>query len=98
MSFAKIVEGDVLDQELLLQAMSGQDLVYANLFGQMDVMAESIVKAMEKQSVKRLIFVSSLGIYGELPGKFAEWNDNQIGQYLGPYRKAADIIEASSLD
>jgi hypothetical protein len=53
---------------------------------------------MNENEVKRLISINSLGIYNELSGKFAEWNDREIGQYLPPYRKSADLIEASNLD
>lgn len=48
--------------------------------------------------VRRLIFVASLGIYDEVPGKFGEWNRREIGAYLPPYRRAADLIEASGMD
>lgn len=40
----------------------------------------------------------TLGIYDEVPGKFGEWNNREIGEYFPPYRKAADLIEASGLD
>ena len=48
--------------------------------------------------MKRLIFVLSLGIYDEVPGKFGEWNNATIGEDLKPFRHAADAIEASKLD
>jgi hypothetical protein len=48
--------------------------------------------------VKRLVFVLSLGIYDEVPGKFGEWNNGIIGEDLKPFRRAADAIEASGLD
>jgi uncharacterized protein YbjT (DUF2867 family) len=53
---------------------------------------------MEAAGVARLIFVASLGIYDEVPGKFGAWNGRQIGAYLPPFRRAADLIEASDLD
>ncbi|MBO2465371.1 SDR family oxidoreductase [Actinomadura violacea] len=95
---ARVVEGDVLDRDRLADAVAGQDIVYANLAGDLDVQAERIVEAMRKQSVQRLIFITSLGIYDEVPGAFGEWNRRQIGGMLPPYRAAADTIEASSLD
>lgn len=95
---ARVVEGDVLDAELLHQAMTGQDLVYVNLAGDIDTQTERIVAAMTEAGVQRLIFVNSLGIYDEVPGAFGAWNRREIGQYLGPYRKAADLVEASGLD
>lgn len=93
-----IVEGDVLNVDNLNNVLKGQDIVYANLAGAVDKMAETIVKAMESNNIMRLIFVTSLGIYDEVPGKFGEWNNRMIGSVLKTYRKAADIIEASNLD
>lgn len=95
---AKIIEGDVLNASDLNQAIKGQDIVYANLSGAVDKMAKVIVEAMNANNVKRLIFVTSLGIYKEVAGKFGEWNEKMIGSDLIPYRKAADIIEKSDLD
>lgn len=96
---SKIVQGDVLNKEQLNQAMVGQDIVYANLTGDdIDLQAKDIVQAMNTAVVQRLVFVASLGIYDEVPGKFGEWNRREIGAYLPPFRRAADAIEVSSLD
>jgi uncharacterized protein YbjT (DUF2867 family) len=80
----RIVEGNVLDFNQLKEAISGQDIVYANLSGELESMAKNIVKAMKETEVKKIIFISSIGIYG-VPLK----------PVLLPYRKAADVIEAS---
>lgn len=95
---ARVVEGDVMDTDGLSAAMQGQDMVYANLAGDVDEQANRYVAAMEAAGVKRLVAINSLGIYDEVPGAFGEWNHNEIGAYLPPYRRAADTIEASSLD
>ncbi|WP_160715369.1 NAD(P)H-binding protein [Chitinophaga solisilvae] len=95
---ASIIKGDVLHKSDLDNAVKGQEIVYANLAGQIDKMAGEIVKSMETAGVKRLIFITSLGIYNEIPGKFGQWNERMIGSDLIRYRHAADIIEASSLD
>jgi uncharacterized protein YbjT (DUF2867 family) len=95
---SKIIDGDVLDARKLKDAMKGQDVVYANLDGELDKLAMNIVKVMEEAGVKRLIFITSVGIYDEVPGEFGKWNNKMIGKYLGPYKKAAEIIEASALD
>ncbi|SFH06316.1 NAD(P)H-binding protein [Pedobacter insulae] len=97
-SSAKIIEGDVLNAGDLNEAVKGQDIVYANLSGAIDKMAKEIVAVMQANHVKRLIFVTSLGIYKEVAGKFGEWNEMMIGSDLIPYRKAADAIEKSDLD
>ena len=86
-----IIEGDVLDQATLAAAMRGHDVVYANLSGAMAQQARTIVNAMHETGLKRLIFISSMGIYGEVPGE-------KYSSVLDPYRDSAAIIEASNLD
>lgn len=90
-SRVSIIEGDVLDLETLTQAMQGQDAVYANLAGAMKQQAQTIVTAMYSAGLKRLIFISSMGIYGEVPGE-------RYRSILDPYRDSAAVIEASDLD
>lgn len=86
-----IVEGDVLDRDALQAAMKGQDVVYANLAGPMKQQAENVIGAMQRTGLKRLIFVSSMGIHGEVPGE-------SYGSVLDPYRDSAAAIAASDLD
>jgi uncharacterized protein YbjT (DUF2867 family) len=88
---AHIVEGDVLDRPTLESAMKGQDVVYANLAGAMAKQARVIVDAMQATGLKRLIFISSMGIYDEVPGE-------KYRRVLDPYRDSAAVIEASNLD
>jgi uncharacterized protein YbjT (DUF2867 family) len=86
-----IVEGDATDRNALASAMRGHDVVYANLAGDMKRAAEAIVHAMHTAGVKRLIFISSMGIYGEVPGE-------RYRSALDPYRDSAAVVEASDLD
>ncbi|MBK4738399.1 NAD(P)H-binding protein [Noviherbaspirillum pedocola] len=86
-----IVEGDVLDPVTLRNAMQGQDIVYANLAGDMATQARSIIDAMHAAGLKRLVFISSMGIYGEVPGE-------RYRSILDPYRNSAALIEQSDLD
>ena len=86
-SKALFIEGNVLNINQLKEAITGQDIVYANLSGDLEAMAKNIVKAMEEAGVKKLIFISSIGIYN-VP----------LRPVLKPYRKAADVIEASKLE
>jgi nucleoside-diphosphate-sugar epimerase len=73
--------------------------VYANLSGDdIDLQARNIVEAMSAAGVERLVFVTSLGIYDEVPGKFGAWNRREIASYLPPFRRAADVIEASGVN
>lgn len=87
----RLVDGDVLHAPTLQAAVSGQDVVYANLSGQLEQQARAIITTMQTAGVKRLVFVSSMGIYDEVPGE-------RYGSILDPYRNAARAIEASNLD
>jgi len=86
-SRCRIIEGNVLDMNQLKEALTGQDIVYANLAGDLETMAKNIVKVMDEQGVKKLIFITSIGIY-----------DVPLRPILKPYLKAADVIEESDLD
>ncbi|WP_256580571.1 MULTISPECIES: NAD(P)H-binding protein [unclassified Pseudomonas] len=90
-SHTRVLNGDVMDEHRLIRAMAGQDVVYANLSGELEEQAQEIVSAMKTTSVSRLIFITSMGIYDEVPGE-------QYGTILEPYRGAAKVIEASDLD
>jgi uncharacterized protein YbjT (DUF2867 family) len=87
---ATTIDGDATDRAALDAAMAGQDAVYANLSGDMATQARIIVDAMHVSGLKRQIFVSAMGIYGELPGE-------KYRSVLNPYRDSAAIVEASDL-
>jgi uncharacterized protein YbjT (DUF2867 family) len=86
-----IIEGDVLDEVALSAAMRENDVIYANLAGDLARQARVIVAVMRENGRKRLIFISSMGIYGEVPGE-------RYASVLDPYRDSAAVIEASDLD
>lgn len=88
---ARIVDGDVLDIKKLRETVKGHDVVYANLDGDLVAQAKNIVSVMKETGVKRLIFISSMGIYDEVPTQ-------KYKSVLNPYRDAALLIEATDLD
>ncbi|KLD58596.1 NAD-dependent dehydratase, partial [Lactiplantibacillus plantarum] len=53
---------------------------------------------MHTSGLKRLIWISTLGIYDEVPGKFGQWNNATLGSYLTRYYAAAEVLENSDLD
>lgn len=85
---ARVLEGDVLDRSLLTEALRDQDVVYANLSGDVADQARAIIEVMDEVGTTRLIFVTSIGILDEVPGAFGEWNRQMIGSMLTEYRKA----------
>ena len=80
------IQGDVLHINDLKKAMAGQEIVYVNLAGDLDTMSQNIIVAMKDTGVKRIIAISSIGIYKD-----------PVNSMLIPYRKLADNIEASGL-
>jgi uncharacterized protein YbjT (DUF2867 family) len=82
-----VIEGDAMNYNSVKNAITGHQIVYVNLAGNLETMTTNIVKAMKETSVKRIIAISSIGIY-KIPLK----------SVLIPYRKLADIIEKSGLD
>jgi hypothetical protein len=71
----------------LKTAMAGQDIVYVNLAGDLEAMAKIIVKAMQEEDVKKVIFTSSIDIY-----------DTPLRPALKPYRRGADVFEETGPD
>lgn len=95
----RVVEGDASRVSDLVAAMRDVDVVYANLAGQnIEAQAQAVVQAMTQAQVKRLIWISTLGIYDEVPGAYGKWNHQMLdGGYLETYSAAAKVIEASGL-
>jgi uncharacterized protein YbjT (DUF2867 family) len=90
---------DATDVEALENAIKGSDVVYANLAGaNMEDQAKAVVAAMDAEGVKRLVWISSIGVYDEVPGAFGKWNNEVLKNYLPPYKRAVEIIEKSDLD
>ena len=59
----RVIIGDALNHADLQNAMQGQDIVYINLAGDLAAMSANIVAAMQAVGVRRVIAVSSIGIY-----------------------------------
>lgn len=96
----QVIEGDATDSAAVAEAAKGVDIVYANL-GNRDIekQAKAVVAGMKEAGVKRLIWISTLGIYDEVPGAFGRWNHQMLdGGYLETYAAAAKVIEDSDLD
>ena len=86
---------DATNQKELKKVIKDADVVYCAISGEdLPKIAENLVEI----NVKRLIFLSVVGIYNELEeGNGAEFNlDNEAEQI--PNRKSVDIIEASDLN
>jgi uncharacterized protein YbjT (DUF2867 family) len=83
----KIIQANATEYNAVKNAISGQDIVYVNLAGELETMTNNIVNAMQETGVRKIIAISSIGIY-----------EKPLSSILKPYRALADIIEASGLD
>lgn len=94
---ARVVQGDVLDDQALTAAMAGQDIVYVNLAGAVDEQVAHVITAMQAAGVDRIVFMNTLGIHDEVTGSFGEWIRAEFQDYLAPYRRALALMQESGL-
>jgi nucleoside-diphosphate-sugar epimerase len=93
-----LISGNVMSDADLDKAMSGQDAVFAALSGNLGAYAEKIITAMDRNNVSRLVFITSMGIYDEIPASIGASGNLSSNPILQTYRDAADEIEASDLN
>ncbi|HJF53633.1 MAG TPA: NAD(P)H-binding protein [Limosilactobacillus coleohominis] len=93
-----IIAGDVMNDDDLDKAINGQDAVFVALSGDLGAYAKQIVTAMDRNDVSRLVFISSMGIYNEIPISVGANGNLKNNPVLQEYRDAADIIEQSDLN
>lgn len=88
-----IIDGDVQNSQLLKASLKNIDIVYSNIGGvDLADSTKSILQAMKETNPKRLIFYNALGANHEVPGKFGEWNEKAIADFLPGFRKSAKLI------
>lgn len=92
-----LVEGDVQNQAVLVDAMRDVDLVYSNVGG-VDLAAstQAMIAAMHAAGKTRLIFYSALGALHEVPSKFGEWNEQAIKDFLPGFRESDRLLRADA--
>ena len=90
----KAINGSATSGNDLDKVLADQDIVFVALSGDLPKMAREIVASMKRVGVARIVFVPSMGIYGEVAGE----PKGVVAPILKPYRKAADIVEQSGLD
>ncbi|MCW3779090.1 NAD(P)H-binding protein [Levilactobacillus namurensis] len=96
-----LIEGDIEDQERLVQAMTGVDLVFVATIDNVveNVMTKTIMRAMHLAGVSRVVTSSSIGINHEGPNPvFIKWNEQMIGSQLRGMHGADQLWKQSDLD
>ena len=95
MSGTTIVQGDALNAADVKKAMDGQDILLCSLEGDVLSMAKNIVAALTETSVKRIIWITGMGIHHEIGGIHGVML-NMLAKQRPEYITAADTIAASS--
>jgi nucleoside-diphosphate-sugar epimerase len=95
---ARLIAGDAHDVAALANALEGQDIVIIALGGMdLDQTTAAVVRASEKSGVGRIVTINAGGIYDELPEPFNSWDDERAGESRPVNRRAAEVVEQSSL-
>lgn len=95
MSGTHIITGDALNAEDVKRAMAGQDVLLCSLEGDVLTMAKNIISALEETPVKRIIWITGMGIHHEIRGIHGIML-SQLAKKMPEYIQAADTIAASS--
>jgi len=98
---ARVVRGDVLDEDALAEGMAGCELLYhvagvntmcpddpAHLFHVNVRGAESAVRAAARAGVRRIVLTSSAASLGEPPGTVGREDTPHRGTYLSVYERS----------
>ncbi len=94
MTGVNILQGNALNAEDVKKAMDGQDVLLCSLEGDVLTMAKNIVAALEETSVKRIIWITGMGIHHEITGMRGVML-NMLAKQRPEYIQAADTIAAS---
>ena len=95
MTNTNIIQGDALNADDVRQAMDGQDILLCSLDGDVLNMAKNITAALAETSVKRIIWITGMGIHHEIKGLHGIML-NQLAKKMPEYIQAADTIAASA--
>ena len=94
----RVFQGDIIDEEILDSAMEGVDVVLVSLDSNEELLIQKIIDAMDKEGVRRFIFLTSMGLYNEVPTTNGASGNLNDGEILAPYQQVVDAIAASDLN
>ena len=89
-----IIQGNALNQEDVLKAMQNQEIMLCSLEGDVRTMASNIVAGLKETSVKRIIWITGMGIHHEITGLRGKML-SMLAKKRSDYIEAADIIAGS---
>lgn len=90
-----VIQGDAMKREDVKRAMEGQEVLLCSLDSDVLTMAKNIVSLLPETSVKRIIWITGMGIHHEITGERGEMLA-MLAKQMPEYIMAADTIAASS--
>jgi len=94
----RIVQGDVIDDRPLYEALKGNEIVVMAMDSNLAQSTQRILNGMDALKIKRIIFVTSMGVYNEIPVKDGASGNLTESAVIQPYREAASMIESSDMN
>lgn len=89
-----VIKGDALNASDVRKAMEGQDILLCSLEGDVLTMAKNITAALDETPVKRIVWITGMGIHHEIKGIRGKMLD-AYAKSRPEYIAAADTIAAS---
>jgi len=94
----RVVQGNIMNDADLDGAMKGQDAVLVAVSGNLGQFAKRVIASMKRENASRLLFITAMGIYDEVPASVGSNSNLMFQPGLQTYRDAADAIEQSDLN
>lgn len=93
-----VIEGSFQNPAKLEQAVTNAEIIFVGAMESGSDMA-SIVKALSRKNVRRVIGVSMAGLSGEFPASLEKWTfDNLPISYVQGERQARNVLRESNLN
>ena len=94
----KLIKGDITDQPALSKSMKDMDIIITLLSGDtVKIQAENVIKSMKENNIKRIIWMTGMGIHHEVPGPIKEILDKLVESQPN-YVAAANFVMNSGLE
>lgn len=94
----KLIKGDITDQPVLSKSMKDMDIIITLLSGDtVKIQAENVIKSMKENNIKRIIWMTGMGIHHEVPGPIKEILDKLVESQPN-YVAAANLVMNSGLE
>ena len=92
-----VVRGDALNAEDVRNALEDQNILICSLSGDVKPMAENIVSALSDTPIRRIIWITGMGIHNEMKGINGVFL-RMLAKRMPEYIEAADLIAQATVN